>query len=305
MKNETPTKCFLLSVALAGFLLLPASSFAQQKQDDQANAKKTITIHVTKEVDGNMVVIDTTIVTEGDFDADAFLEEKGVLNDTDETGENVEKRIIIRHPGSQDFTWNESDDNSSGKGKNVEKRIIIRHPDSKDFTWNETEGKTTDTINIGDDQVFVFNEDFNMHAPPPPHKGMHYYKFNSPEDFHSMRGPQFEDMMQGMLRTMGLENVMPFGEMKQVIVKKKRNGKKIIITFEDRTKEEIEKDQKNIQEGNIIIYNNREQSSMPQNEEHIIIRKAPGEKVIMNEDVEVTAPVRKEIKVTVIEEDKK
>jgi len=295
----------LLLFAAAIFLLLPSSIFAQQKQDNQASAKKTITIHVTKEVDGNIVVIDTTVVTDGDFDADAFLEEKGVLNDTDETGENVEKRIIIRHPGSQDFTWNESDDNSSGKGKNVEKRIIIRHPDSKDFTWNETEGKTTDTINIGDDQVFVFNEDFNMHAPPPPHKGMHYYKFNSPEDFHSMRGPQFEDMMQDMLRTMGLENVMPFGEMKQLVVKKKRNGKKVIITFEDRTIEDIEKDQKNKQEENIIIYKNREQGSMPQNEEHIIISKAPGEKVIINDNPDKTAPLKKEIKVTVIEEDKK
>jgi len=306
MKNDTPTKYFLLSIALAGFLLLSASSFAQQKSEDQSNAKKTYTIHVTKEVNGNVMVIDTTVVTDGDFDANAFLEEKGVLNDTAETGKNVEKRIIIRHPGSQDFTWNESDGNSQSKGGNVEKHIIIRHPDSQDFTWTESDGNTPDTININGDQVYVFNDKFNMHAPPSPHRGMNHIYFNTPdEDFRPMRGPQFEDMMQSMIRTLGLENVMPFGEMKQVVVKKKRNGKKVIITFEDRSQEDIEKDQKYKKEENIIIYKNGEQGSMPQNEEHIIIRKAPGEKVIINDNSDKTSPVKKEIKVTVIEEDKK
>jgi hypothetical protein len=304
MNTKSIPALSLFSFAAAILLLLPVNSLAQQKKEEQVNAKKTITIHVTKEVDGNTVVIDTTVVTDGDFDADAFLEEKGVMNDSPEEGKNVEKHIIIRQSGSQDFVWNELDGNSEGNGKNVEKRIIIRHPGSQDFTWNESEGKIPDTIKIGDDQLFVFNDDFKMHAPPLPHKGMHHYKFNSPEAFHSMRGPQFEDMMQGMIRTLGLENVMPFGEMKQVVVKKKRNGKKLIITFEDRSKEDIEKDRKKKEE-NIIIYNNTEQGSLPQNEEHIIIRKAPGEKVIMNEDVEKTAPVKKEIKVTVIEEDKK
>lgn len=63
-------------------------------------------------------------------------------------------------------------------------------------------------------------------------------------------------MMQCILRTMSLGNVIPFGEMKQVFVKKKRNGKKVIITFEDRVNEDMDLDRKTNTEENIIIYKN-------------------------------------------------
>jgi len=279
MKTESTPSFFLLSFAVALFLLLPGSIFAQQKTENQAKAQKTYTIHVTKEVDGNITVIDTTVVTDGEFDADAFLEEKGVMNDAPEAGKNVEKQIIIRHPGSQDFTWNELDGNSP------------------------------DTISINDKQVFILKDNHDLLAPP--REDMPFdFNFNMPREFHHMEGPHFEDMMEGMLKTMGLENVMPFGEMKQVVVKKKRNGKKVIITFEDRDGEES--DQGNKKEEKVIIYKNGDQGMAPQNEKYIIIKGDKGEKVIVNgekvminEDTDKTSPLKKEIRVTVIEEDKK
>jgi hypothetical protein len=243
-----------ITFTIAGFLLFSVSSFAQQKSDNQAKGKKTITIHVTKEVDGNTIVIDTTIVADGDFDTDAFLEEKGVRGDKPEAGRNIEKHIIIRHPGSQEFSWSESD------------------------------GNLSDTIIINDDREFSFNDKIDMPPPPPPHAGRPYdFNFNMPGEFHHFRGQQFEEMMEGMAKTFGLENVMPFGEMKQVVVKKKRNGKKVIITFEDRDKEGTEQGQGHKRkEEKVIIYKNGEQGMVPQNEERIIINGQPGENVVIH-----------------------
>jgi hypothetical protein len=286
---RTRATFFFLSFTLTGFILLSGNSFAQQKSDDQTKGKKTITIHVTKEVDGNTVVIDTTVVTDGEFDADAFLEGKGVMNDIPEAGKNVEKHIIIRHPDTQEFNWSDSDAHSP------------------------------DTIIINDDRVLIYSDKFDMPAPPPPHMGMPYdYNFNMQQEFPHFNGPQFEDMFEGMARTFGLENVMPFGEMKQMVVKKKRNGKKVIITFEDRKAEKGEQSQGNKKEEKVIIYKNGDQSSAPQNKEQVILEGQPGEnvvihkkivktengdQVIINAEVEQPKSVKMEKKVIIITEE--
>lgn len=267
---KTRVTFFLLSFVIAGFILFSGNCFAQQKQEDQTNAKKTITIHVTKEVNGSTVVIDTTVVTDGDFDADAFLEEKGVMNDMPQTG------------------------------KNVEKHIIIRHPDSKEFHWNDSDGNSPDTLIIDDDRALLFDDNIDMPFPPQSERS---FNFDMPQGFRHRQGPQFEDIMEGMARSLGLENVLPFGEMKQVIVKKKHNGKKVIITFEDRDREN--RDIRNKKEENGIIYKNSDQGIAPQNEKHIIIKRDKGDKVMVKENSDKTAPLKKEIRVTVIEDGKK
>jgi len=282
------TTFFVLVTLLIGLIFFTPGTYAQQKSDEQSTAKKTITIHVTKEVDGNTVVIDTTVITDGDFDADAFLEEKGVMTDSRQKGENVNKHIIIRHPGNDEFGW--SDSRSNGP----------------------------DTIIINDDKVFVYKDNHDM--PAPPIEGMPFnFNFDMPQDFPPMHGPQFEDMFEGMARSYGLENMMPFGEMKQVVVKKKRNGKKVIFTFEDRKDEGAGQNQgKPKKEEKVIIYHNSEQGSNPQNEERIMVKAQPGEnviihktvkktekgdQVIINAEVENPSPVKKEKKVIVITEE--
>jgi len=290
MKSKNTNQFFLLASAIAGFMALSGSSFAQQKPDDQAKSKKTITIHVTKEVDGNTIVIDTTVVTDGDFDVDAFLDEKGIRNDMPEGLSNIDEDIVMRHPGEEEFNLSESDDN------------------------------LPDTIVIDNDREIVFNDRFDMPAPPPPHPGMDFdYNFNMPQEFSHMERPQFEDILQGMFRSFGLEDVMPFGEMKQVVVKKKHNGKKVIITFEDRDGEKSERNHGNRKEERVIIYNNGDQSRAPQHEERVIIDRNPGEnviihrnvkktengnQVIINAEVDKPVPVKKEKKVIIIREEK-
>jgi len=276
---------FLFSCALTGFILISGNCLAQQKANDQTNGKKTITIHVTKEVDGNTVVIDTTVVTDGEFDADAYLEQKGILNEMPEPGKNMEKHIIIRHPGQQEFSWNDSDINSP------------------------------DTIIINDDKALLFDAKFGM--PFPPHSDMHY-NFDMPRGFHHMEGPRFEDMMDGMARSLGLENVVPFGEMKQVVVKKKRNGKKVIITFADRKDRTDEHPHGKKKEEKEIIIRHSEQGMAPRNEEHVIINGQPGgnvvihrnvketengDEVIINAKVDKPVPVKKQTTVVIIKDD--
>lgn len=282
------TTFVVLVTLLIGLIFFTPGTYAQQKSDEQATAKKTITIHVTKEVDGNTVVIDTTVITDGDFDADAFLEEKGVMTDSPQKGEIVNKHIIIRHPGNDEFGW--SDSRSNGP----------------------------DTIIINDDKVFVYKDNHDMHAPAI--EGMPFnFNFDMPQDFHPMHGPQFEDMLEGMARSYGLENMMTFGEMKQVVVKKKRNGKKVIITFEDRKDLDNEREHGNKEkEEKVIIYHNGDQGSIPQNEERMMVKGQPGDnviirktvkktekgdQVIINAEVENPSPVKKEKKVIIITEE--
>ena len=272
---KTRATFLLLSTVFAAAFLISGSCYAQEKPVENDKLTKTITIHITKEVDGNIVVIDTTVVTEGDFDADAFLEEKGVLNDQSEDSRHIEKNVIIRHPGSGEFSWEGSDNN------------------------------LPDTIVFDEDRVVVFNDKFDMPFPPPPHRGMQLdYNFRMPDGFPLMEGPQFEGMMEDMARSFGLEDVMPFGEMKQVVVKKKRNGKKIIITFEDRDEKGSEHQTGNRKEEKVIIYKNGDQGMAPQNEERIISKGDQDEKIIINRDIDQTPAVKKQKKVIVITEEK-
>lgn len=288
---KTRATFFLLSFTIAGFILFAGTCSAQQKSDDQAKGGKTITIHVIKEMDGKTIVVDTTVVTDGDFDTDAFLEKKGVGIDMAKKGENVDKRIVIIHPDSKEFPRGESDKNSP------------------------------DTVGNMDKQVFIFKDDYDLIAPPGPRGGMPFhYKLQMPEDFSPMHNPNFEIMMEGMARALGLENVMPFGEMKQVVVKKKRNGKKVIITFEDRKAYNGEQGQGNKKEEKVIIYKNGDQGIAPKNDERVFIDGETGEKIIIQKEVRKTengneiivntsvdkaAPVKVEKKVIIITEEEK
>lgn len=283
---KSKTTFFVISTLLIGLIFFTPGTYAQQKSDDQAKTKKTITIHVTKEVDGNTIVIDTTVITDGDFDADAYLKEKGVMKDMPEAGKNVEKHIIIRHPGSGEFSWNGSDGNSP------------------------------DTIIIKDDKVLIFKDNHDMLAPSV--EGMPFdFNFNMPHAFPHMESQQFEMMLEGLARSFGVENVWPFGEMKQMVVKKKRNGKKVIITFEDRMENSDNIGLGNKKEEKVIILKNGEQGMMPQNNEQVIIegqegenvvirrkviKTENGEQVIINAEVDSPTPVVKEKKVIIITE---
>ncbi len=273
---KTSVSFFLVLFAIAGFILLPGNSFAQQKSGEQAKGKKSITIHVTKEVDGNTVVIDTTIVTDGDFDADAFLEGKGITKDMPEEGQNIEKNIVIRHPG---------EDSSLHTTQHV------------------------DTIVVNDERVIILQNDdeFDFPAPPPPHMGMPFDPdFRMHQGFSQKQAPPVEAIIEGVARSFGLGDVMPFGEMKKVVVKKKRNGKKVIITFEDRDEAPCEHGNKD--EERVMIYKNDDNRNSPHKEVRVIVLDNPDQKPVIAKDADNAGPGKQEGKqqkqVIIIKEEK-
>lgn len=287
MKTGTTFSFFMFVFAIAGFTLFAENGFAQQKPAGKEKEKKTITIHITSETDGKVVKMDTTFVTEGNFDEDTFLKEKGIV----------------------------TDEKAEGK---VQKNVIIRHPGSKEITWTESDGDSPDTIVISDGRVIIHidkNKKFDMPVPPP-HPGMHK-EFNMQYGFPHMQGPMFEHMMEGMIRSMGLEDMMPFGELDNIVVKKKHNGKKVIISFEDRDEATTYHKSNDKKEEKVIIYKNGEQGMAPRNEEHYVIQGENGEKIIINKnmvingnektvvikaDVDNSAPVKQEKKIIIIKE---
>jgi hypothetical protein len=204
MKNKSSFNFTRLTFSfLAGMFLLSGYGFAQDKAGSQPKEKKTITIHVTKEDDGKITVIDTTVVTDTDFDADAFLLEKGV---------GVEK---------------------PDKGKQIEKKVVIVNPGSKSLTYTKDSEGSVDTVMMGDGQIIILRNKHEDQDLESLDKDMHF-NFDMPEGFEHFQGPMFEQMLKGMMKEYGLDDFMPFGEMEKVVVKKKRGGKKVIITFEDR-----------------------------------------------------------------------
>lgn len=290
MQTIINNRFLLTSFAFAGFLLLSGKSFAQQESEDQTTSKKTITIHVTKEVDGNTFTIDTTVVTDGDFDADAFLEERGVFGDK---------------PGSD---------------MHIDRKMIIRRPAEQDFTWSKSESESPDTLIIDNDTIIMLSDGFDSPITLPRHGRMMYGNdISMPMEFSHKEDPQVRDMLEDLARSVDLDNVMPFGEMKQVVVKKKRNGKKVIITFENRDEAGFESRKGHKKDERVIIYRNGDESMTPQHEERVIIQGDPGKKmiihrkvektengdqVIINAEVDKPTPGKREKKVIIIKEEK-
>lgn len=275
MKTRLIFRSFLLTAALTGFVLLSGPIFAQQKPDNQGKEKKTITIHVTTEANGITVVTDTTVVTTGDFDAGAFIEEKGLIKDGPEGLDHMEKKIIVRRTGSDRPGEMASD------------------------------GRSIDTIIINGDSVIVIKEGADMEMPESGDHSMQFHgKFPDNEMFSHMEAPHMEAMVHGMMRSMGLDNMMPFGEMKQVVVKKKRHGKKVIITFEDREGRCCDRSHGNRNEERVMIYKNSDDQQSPEKEVRVIIEDQSVERVITTEEVDKAAPDKKQTKVIIIKEEK-
>jgi hypothetical protein len=194
---------FLFLAALTAAFIVPLGSRAQQNQGGQG-AVKTVTIHVTTEENGNTTVIDTTVITSGDFDEDAFLRKK--LADTSQ-------RVIV-------------------------KTITMKQPGCKEsFMEGREKG---DTLMVEGDTVIIIHVDneFDRPASPPGDGEMAPgFCFNAPRYFPDMHCPKYEHHMERMMRSYGFNDLRQFGDIKEIVVKKKRHGKKVIITFEDRDEE--------------------------------------------------------------------
>ena len=203
MKTKAAHKYLLLSFCLLSLMLLSGNCFAQAKTENEPQKKKTITLHVTKDDDGTITVIDTTVVTDTDFDADAFLLKKGV-----------------------------SDKQIDGD-KHVVKKIVIVKPGTKSITYSEDAGNNADTVMMADGKIIIIQGKPDLQGLESIDEEMEF-GHKMPGCSGHFQGPMCEQMIKGMMDDYGLDAFMPFGEMKKIVVKKKHHGKKLIITFEDR-----------------------------------------------------------------------
>jgi len=275
MRASFTTRFFLFAFILTGPLLFSVTGFSQEKPDEQKSVNRTITVHVTRESDGKNIVIDTTIINSDDFDADAFLIEKGIDTEMHDKNHQVKEIIVC----------SDIDKNSKHSLHGL----------------NEP-----DTIISGNDTIIMLSKFIEAPGSPSYHHGMSTPGFHpGPEMFSQMEGPQVEAIIEGLARSCGLGDVMPFGEMKKMVVKKKRHGKKIIISFEDRDEDCCKHNACEHKKECVILYNNRGECPKPCNEERVIMKGDPEKKVIIIKNGETVTPEKQEIKVIIKDEKSK
>lgn len=254
------------------FLLLSPTVFGQQEPGSEKPAAKTITIHVTTDVNGKTTVIDTTVVTEGDFDADTYLREKGVTIEVPAQQEDTESRIIIRRPGQGNFEFH-------GFGPEVADSLL----DRQDFVWETMPGENMER-RIEKHYNIPFNWNDRNFAEP----------FQSP-------GMPFDNFLKNMPGTSGLDEMMPFGNPDKMVVKKKRNGKKVIITFNDDGKGQKNGHRRHEEERVIRHSNGHHGEGNLENKERIIIKRQPGGQSLKSESPQID---KNHKRVIIIEEKK-
>jgi hypothetical protein len=202
------------SFLLPAIILLCAfHAQAQEQKKSTGNEKRTVSILITKDVDGKTTQIDTTFEATDDFDVDAFVKEHDAGN-------------VVRH-----------------KNNNSDKSIVIRMPEMNmsDMSINP------DTLVINGDTIIV-NTEINTASeglPGMEDMGMdnHFEIPAEPFGHECCPGqPECRQGEKGCQPTMipftgfgfpGMENLMPFGDLENLKIKTKRHGKKVIMTFRD------------------------------------------------------------------------
>ena len=271
---------FLLSLLFSGL-----SVMAQEKEKAATGDKSLITIHINKEVNGETIQYDTTFEAYSDFDVDAFLEQKDLQHSPPRHWDN-------RMPGNLNFEWPGFNEHFSFFPDSIEFDTLVRRLQR---TYGDIQKKLSE------------HQDFNWN-----------YQFGNPDD------QQFELQLKhpgnkcrpgccpfGSRKLPGLfyeqfpgSDIEPFignSRPEKVIIHKKRNGKKVIITYED--------EDENLKNEEIIIYRDRAGEPRPQQRHRQYRYENPDGRKQVEVQVEERSPEKNERRVIIIEkkveEDKK
>jgi hypothetical protein len=201
---------FLITIVL---LFVSVSLSAQNKVSKEKPGKQKYSIHILKEVNGEKTTIDTTFESPDDFDVNAWVEKHDAEMDMDDHLKKMEKQFKVTIPNF-----------SAEDMKSMPDTIIV----NGDTILVNTQLKKImeDNLDLGK----LGMEDFfnqKLEAPASPKYGMPpccpLPGMNGMEQMMPFNGLNFP----------GLEKLLPLGNLKQIVIKKKRHGKKIIINFED------------------------------------------------------------------------
>ncbi len=262
------------SLIFKSIFLLPAlilfwsfTANAQQEKNTGKTDKRTVSIHISKELDGKTTQIDTTFEANDEFDVDAWVNE----HDSDARGhrhmKKIDKEIEIRMPDfdTEDFSAIPDTVIVNGDTAVVNTKIEKMFRDNPDFGDLDLERHLDMPDELSD---------------APPCQQME----EMPGCCPFMRGQHMQDRFPfGELNFPGLDNLIPFGELDRIVVKKKRHGKEIIISLRDN---EDERDSRH-HHGDRNSHNDRDTQMRPPHQQRIIIRKGNGKEIEKDENTKV------------------
>jgi hypothetical protein len=252
----------LIPVILIFFAI---SSQAQNKPGAEKTTKQKYSIHIVKDVNGERTEIDTTFESNADFDVDAWIGKHDFKNEMDGKKREMEKKYTITIP---DFA-------SDSQQSNPDTIIMNEDTIIMNTQFEHIFGEGPEQGEMG--REGFFNKHFEF-PECPAHSEM-------PECCPSHGFPGMGMMPFHGLSMFGLENLMPLGKLDQIVIKKKRHGKKIIITFEDDDENIVIRPGKY----NHKYFNDAEHSNMKHSKaKRIVIEKeiAPGADVEEGSNVE-------------------
>lgn len=271
----------LVLIALVLFVMLSGAKFtlAQENKSPASGEKSMITIHISKEVNGETVKYDTTFEAGSDFNIDEFLEQKnlGVMP----FPENKSDRKFHDFR----FDWPEFDENFSFFPDSAEFDTLVRRlhntygdimkrlPARPDFRWNYR---------------FEDPGDEPEETPRPDLRG----NDNDRPKRIPFNDNRIPDLMPN--RFPGPE-IAPFignSRPEKVIIHKKRHGKKVIITYKD-------DDMAMLPDDDIIFYRN--ETRLPQRETRHYRHMDPDMQKEMNFDIQKGNKGDNEKRVIIIE----
>ncbi len=220
MKSLINIKSILTAaLTLCLSILLPGLGVAQENTDPAPKEKSVITIHISKDVNGETVKYDTTFEAGNDFDVDAFIDKKELRDLPPDAGPG-------KIPGNPDLEWPRFEEDFSFFPDSVEFDSLVQRlqrtygdimkkfPAQPGFRWNYD---------------FEYPGDEPKVSPAPDNDGN---KNAAPGccPYGNLRLP---DMMPQQFPGQELAPFIGNSRPDKVIIHKKRHGKKVVIKFED------------------------------------------------------------------------
>lgn len=200
-------------------LLLPGFGLAQENENPAPKEKSVITIHISKDVNGETVKYDTTFEADKDFDVEAFLDKKELRDLPHDAGTG-------EMPGIPDFEWPGFEEHFSFFPDSIEFDTLIQR-------LQRTYGDLMKKFPV--QPGFRWNYDFEYPGNEPeesPAPGSHGNKNTASGccPYHNFRLPELiPQQFPGQELAPFIGNSRP----DKVIIHKKRHGRKIIIKYED------------------------------------------------------------------------
>jgi len=212
IRSRMPKSMFLLPA----ILLLWAFAAHAQKNTDQPEKRK-FTIHITKEVDGKTMQIDTSFESRDNFDVDAWVSKHDVEPGAEGQMKKSEKEINIRIPEMQMEDMPNLPDTMFVNGDTV----IVNFQKNKKIFRDMEPG----------DEEGEFHLD--MPAEPSSRPGCCSPDRRNTERFSDNEEGQSPELPFGAFGIPGMENLIQFGNLENLVIKTTRHGKKVTMTFRD------------------------------------------------------------------------